>query len=58
MNELFSKHTGRAVEQIERDIDRDRFMSGDEAKAYGLIDNVIAHRGEIVEESRQPTVTA
>jgi ATP-dependent Clp protease protease subunit len=44
MNELFAKHTGRAVEQIERDVDRDRFMSSEEAKAYGIIDNVIAHR--------------
>ena len=49
MNELFGKHTGRAVEQIERDIDRDRFMSADEAKDYGMIDNVITHRGEIIE---------
>ena len=46
-----AKHTGRPVEQIERDMDRDRFMSADEAKEYGLIDNVIAHRGEIVEPS-------
>jgi ATP-dependent Clp protease, protease subunit len=46
MNELFAKHTGRAVEQIERDMDRDRFMSAEEAKVYGLIDNVIAHREE------------
>ena len=38
MNELMAKHTGRAVEQIERDIDRDRFMSAEEAKEYGLID--------------------
>jgi ATP-dependent Clp protease protease subunit len=42
MNELMAKHTGRQVEQIERDVDRDRFMSADEAKSYGLIDNVIA----------------
>jgi len=41
MNELMAKHTGRTVEQIERDVDRDRFMSSDEAKQYGLIDNVI-----------------
>ena len=40
MNELMAKHTGRPVEQIERDIDRDRFMSAEEAKEYGLIDNV------------------
>jgi ATP-dependent Clp protease protease subunit len=44
MNELFAKHTGRAVEQIERDIDRDRFMSAEEAQAYGIIDNVISQR--------------
>ncbi|HUF64682.1 MAG TPA: ATP-dependent Clp endopeptidase proteolytic subunit ClpP [Gemmatimonadaceae bacterium] len=47
MNELFSKHTGRAVEQIERDMDRDRFMSAEEAKEYGLVDNVVSQRGEI-----------
>lgn len=41
MNELMAKHTGRTVEQIERDVDRDRFMSSEEAKSYGLIDNVI-----------------
>jgi ATP-dependent Clp protease protease subunit len=44
MNELFAKHTGRPVEQIERDIDRDRFMSAEEAQAYGIIDNVISQR--------------
>ncbi len=49
MNELMSKHTGRPVEQIERDMDRDRFMSAEEAKAYGLIDNVISHRGQMEE---------
>jgi ATP-dependent Clp protease protease subunit len=49
MNELMAKHTGQAVERIERDTDRDRFMSAEEAKEYGMIDNVIAHRGEIVE---------
>jgi ATP-dependent Clp protease, protease subunit len=49
MNELMAKHTGRPVEQIERDTDRDRFMSAEQAKEYGMVDNVIAHRGEIVE---------
>jgi ATP-dependent Clp protease protease subunit len=49
MNTLFAKHTGKPVEQIERDMDRDRFMSAEEAKAYGVIDNVISHRGEIEE---------
>ena len=58
MNELMSKHTGRPVEQIERDFDRDRFMSAEEAKAYGIIDNIVSHRGELVEETKQPSVTA
>ena len=53
MNELMAKHTGQPVEQIERDIDRDRFMSAEEAKEYGMIDNVITHRGEIVEALKQ-----
>jgi ATP-dependent Clp protease protease subunit len=47
MNELMSKHTGQPVDQIERDIVRDKFMSAPEAVAYGLIDQVITHRGEI-----------
>lgn len=58
VNRLMAKHTGRPVEQIERDFDRDHFMSAEEAKAYGIIDNVITHRGELVEASQQPTVTA
>ncbi len=41
LNQLFAQHTGRTVEQIEKDIDRDRFMSAVEAKEYGLIDEVI-----------------
>ena len=41
MNNLYSKHTGRPVEQIERDMERDFFMSAEEAKAYGIIDSVI-----------------
>ena len=49
MNELMAKHTGRPVEQIERDMDRDRFMSADEAKSYGIIDNVITKPNQLVE---------
>ena len=57
LNDLYSKHTGRPVEQIERDMVRDFFMSAEEAKSYGLIDNVIAHRGEVVEPSALAAVT-
>ncbi len=44
MNELMSRHTGRPVEQIERDFDRDFYMSAEEAKAYGIIDHVVTPR--------------
>ena len=57
MNELLSKHTGQAIERIERDTDRDRYLSADEAKDYGLVDHVITNRGEIVEPSAFQAVT-
>lgn len=57
LNGLMSKHTGQPLERIERDTDRDRFMSAEEAKEYGLIDNVITSRGEVSEPSSQPSVT-
>jgi ATP-dependent Clp protease, protease subunit len=53
VNRLMAKHTGRPLEQIERDFDRDNYMSADEAKRYGIIDNVIAHRGELVAAAQQ-----
>ncbi len=49
MNELMAQHTGREIEQIERDMDRDRFMSAEEAKDYGIIDNVISSRSKAEE---------
>jgi ATP-dependent Clp protease protease subunit len=57
MNELMAKHTGRPLEQIERDVDRDRFMSAEEAKAYGIVDNIITTQGEVVEAAKQPSIT-
>ena len=50
LNELMAKHTGQPIERIDKDTDRDRFMSADEAKDYGLIDTVISSRGEIVSD--------
>src|SRR5258705_11716531 len=47
LNGIISKHTGRPVEQVEKDCDRDNFMSPDEAKAYGLVDEVVQSRKEI-----------
>lgn len=40
LNEILAVHSGQPLEMIERDTDRDRYMSSEEAKAYGLIDNV------------------
>ena len=57
LNSLMAKHTGQPLERIERDTDRDRFLSAEEAKEYGLIDAVISHRGEMIEVSGQPQVT-
>jgi ATP-dependent Clp protease protease subunit len=41
LNEMMALHTGKSIEQIEKDTDRDYFMSAEEAQAYGLIDKVI-----------------
>ena len=44
MNELMAQHTGQSLEQIERDTERDRFLSASEAVEYGLVDSVLTHR--------------
>ena len=44
MSEIMSHHTGQSVEQVEKDIDRDRFMTAEDAKAYGIIDEIISSR--------------
>ena len=44
MNELMAQHTGQPLEQIERDTERDRFLSAPEAVEYGLVDSILTHR--------------
>jgi ATP-dependent Clp protease protease subunit len=44
LNEIYAKHTGQPVEEVERVLDRDHFMTADEAKAWGLIDHVYESR--------------
>ncbi len=44
MNELMAKHTGKSLEEIERDTERDRFLSAQESVEYGLVDSVFSHR--------------
>lgn len=46
LNEILSKHSGKKIEDIEVDTERDNFMSGDEASDYGLIDKVISQRSK------------
>ncbi len=46
LNETLAKHTGKEAEQIARDSDRDYYMSADEAKAYGIVDHVVASTRE------------
>ena len=47
LNEIMSHHTGQPIERIERDTDRDNFLSAQEAADYGLIDKVLADRGAV-----------
>jgi ATP-dependent Clp protease protease subunit len=53
LNEILMKHTGKQLEEIQKDTDRDFFMSGEEAKNYGIVDHVIANRDDLdhLEES-------
>ena len=44
LNRILAANTGKPIEKIDRDTDRDNFMSADEAASYGLIDKVITHR--------------
>ena len=50
-NAIYAKHTGQTIETIERDMDRDRFMSAEEAQAYGIIDTVFNPRKDVVPTS-------
>jgi ATP-dependent Clp protease protease subunit len=47
MAELIAKHTGQPVDQIERDSDRDRWFTADQALEYGLVDQVVASAGQV-----------
>ncbi|MBQ2097421.1 MAG: ATP-dependent Clp endopeptidase proteolytic subunit ClpP [Bacteroidales bacterium] len=46
LNQLMAEHTGRPLSDLEKDTDRDNFMSADEAAAYGLVDKVIANHND------------
>jgi ATP-dependent Clp protease protease subunit len=46
MQEIMAQHTGQPLEKVATDMERDYFMTAEEAKAYGIIDSVITHRVE------------
>lgn len=48
LNRLLAKHTDQPLEKVERDTDRDNYMSAEEAQAYGLIDQVIESRNDVI----------
>ena len=47
LNDILVRHTGRSVEDVQKDTDRDNFMSGKEAKVYGIVDHVITNRDDL-----------
>jgi len=49
LNELYGRHTGKTPEQVEKDMDRDRFMSAEEAVEYGLIDKVVQNKVQMAD---------
>jgi ATP-dependent Clp protease protease subunit len=53
LNEILAKHTGKSVDDIAKDTDRDRFLSSEEAKDYGLVDQVVASRKEIAADEEK-----
>ena len=55
LNKIMSHHTGKPIDVIELDTERDRFMNADEAKEYGLIDDVIYKRTSLPEKSKEKT---
>ena len=52
LNEIMARHTGQTVEQVEKDLERDNFMSGEQAVQYGLIDTVLEQRTEMAPKEK------
>ena len=46
VNEILAKHTGKTLKKIEQDTDRDNFLNADEAKSYGIIDDILDSRDD------------
>ncbi len=52
LNEILARHTKKPLEELERDTDRDKFLSADEALAYGLVDRVLTSSQEVAESPK------
>ncbi len=52
LDSIMAKHSGKSVSQVNKDTERDHYMTSDEAKAYGLIDNVISERKEVKKDDK------
>jgi len=55
LNELYAKHCGRTYDEVERTLDRDHFMSSEEAKAWGIVDHVYETRESAEADAAPPT---
>jgi ATP-dependent Clp protease protease subunit len=51
LNRILAEHTGKTLKQLEKDTDRDRFMSADEAKEYNLVDTVVQSRKQVTDKT-------
>jgi ATP-dependent Clp protease protease subunit len=51
LNEIYASHTGQTVEAIEKALDRDTYMTAEEAKTFGLLDQVLSHRPDAAENA-------
>ena len=47
INLIYAKHCGRTYDEVERTLDRDRFLTAEEAKAWGIVDHIFAHREDV-----------
>ena len=56
LDSILAKHSGKSVDQVNKDTERDHYLTADEAKTYGLIDNVISNRDEVQKGKPSPEV--
>ena len=53
LNDILARHTGQSLEKIAKDTDRDNFMSGEQAREYGIVDGVLDKRGQLPQVGRE-----